>query len=436
MLGTITAARAFCANSQGNTQSAAKYAHRALELLPDCSSISRSIRSVATSILGDASWINGDLDEAARAYVEAIRIGRDADNLHMVVIANSNLADVLMEQGQLHRARDIYIQALQIAVRPDGQKSPLARSLYAGLGRASYESDELNDAVQYMHQCIDLCQQWGDIGLQAVAWSILARLEQAQGKLEESQIAVQRAEQLAAGETLSPWQLIQTKSNLGRYWLSQETVDRVFQLVRKSGLAIDDNISYQRMPEYILLLRTLLTKGDHEAAVTLSERLLQQAETAGRMGSVIEILILQALAFQANKDMDHSLAALERALALAQPEGYIRLFLDEGEAMTRLLCQAQSRQVGSGYAAELLSKIGSVPGMAQPSMQLLIEPLTTREVEVLKFIEAGCSNQEIAEKLVISNATVKRHISNIYAKLGVKSRTQAVAIGKELRIFE
>ncbi|HSB02379.1 MAG TPA: LuxR C-terminal-related transcriptional regulator, partial [Anaerolineales bacterium] len=154
------------------------------------------------------------------------------------------------------------------------------------------------------------------------------------------------------------------------------------------------------------------------------------------MGSVIEILILQALAFQAKKDMDHSLPTLERALTLAQPEGYIRLFLDEGEATTRLLCQVQSRQVGSGYAAELLSRIGSIPGMTQPSMQLLIEPLTSREVEILKFIEAGCSNQEIAEKLVISNATVKRHISNIYAKLGVKSRTQAVAIGRELKIFE
>jgi LuxR family maltose regulon positive regulatory protein len=164
--------------------------------------------------------------------------------------------------------------------------------------------------------------------------------------------------------------------------------------------------------------------------------LLQQAETAGRMGSVIEILILQALAFPARKDTERSLPSLDRALGLAKPEGYVRLFLDEGEAMTRLLCQARSRQVGSSYAAELLSTVGKVPDMVQPSMQLLIEPLTTREVEVLKLIEAGCSNQDVAAQLVISNATVKRHISNIYAKLGVKSRTQAVAISKELRIFE
>ena len=154
------------------------------------------------------------------------------------------------------------------------------------------------------------------------------------------------------------------------------------------------------------------------------------------MGLVIEILILQALAFQGKKETEQALVALEKALALAQPEGYVRSFLDEGEAMTRLLCQVQSRQVGSGYAAVLLSRIGKISGMTQPSMQLLIEPLTAREVEVLKLIKAGSSNQDIAGQLVISIPTVKRHISNIYAKLGVKSRTQAVAIGKELKIFE
>ena len=104
--------------------------------------------------------------------------------------------------------------------------------------------------------------------------------------------------------------------------------------------------------------------------------------------------------------------------------------------MTRLLCQAQSRQAGAGYAAVLLSRIGKISAMTQPSMQLLIEPLTTREVEVLKLIETGNSNQDIAGQMVISIPTVKRHISNIYAKLGVKSRTQAIAIGKELKLFD
>jgi LuxR family maltose regulon positive regulatory protein len=154
------------------------------------------------------------------------------------------------------------------------------------------------------------------------------------------------------------------------------------------------------------------------------------------MGFVIETLILQALAFQAQKETEQALVALGKALALAQPEGYVRSFLDEGEPMTRLLCQARSRQPGSGYAAALLGAIGGISSMTQPSMKLLDEPLTAREVEVLKLIAAGRSNQEISSKLVISIPTVKRHISNIYTKLEVESRTQAVAIGKELKIFD
>jgi LuxR family maltose regulon positive regulatory protein len=436
MLGTIAAARAYSANAQGDSLSAAENARQALDLLPNCSSISQSIRSVSTSILGDASWINGNLEEATHAYTEAIRIGREARNLHMVIIANSNIGDILLEKGQLHRAADIYAQALQMAVRPDGQRSPLAEKLCAGMGRLAYEHNQLNVADQYLHECIDLCQQWGEAEQQAVAYALLARLEQARGNPEAVQEALRRAEQLADEHPLSPLRTIQLKSELARYWQAQGNSEKLSKLIQQSVPSSKGGISYQRQPEYVIHLRVLLARSDYEAAITLSKRLLQQAETPGRMGLVIEILILQALSFQGKKDTDHALVALERALALAQPGGYVRLFLDEGEAMTRLLCQVQSRQVGSSYAADLLSKIGRISGMTQPSMQLLIEPLTTREVEVLKLIKAGSSNQEIAEQLVISIPTVKRHISNIYTKLGVKSRTQAVAIGKELRIFE
>jgi LuxR family maltose regulon positive regulatory protein len=434
--GTIAAARAHCANSRDDTRSAADYARQALEKLPDCSAISRSIRSVATSVLGDASWINGSLDDAARAYTEAIRLGREAGNLHMVIIANTNLAEVLAQQGQLHRAADTYNQTLQMAVRPDGQRSPLAASIYAGLGRLFYEWNQLDDAAQDINLCIDLCRQWGDIGLQAVACAMLARLEQVRGNPEEAREAMRRAEQLDSEHPLPPQRSILVKSDLARLWLAQGNLERLSQLIKKDGLRVKDEIPYQRAPEYVILLRVLLARGDYEDTLALSERLLRQAETAGRTGLVIEILILSALAYQGKKDSDRALKALERALSLARPEGYVRQFLDEGEPMTILLCQAQSRKVGTGYEADLLSSIGTIPGMTQPSMQLLVEPLTTRELEVLKLIEAGASNQDISEKLVISIPTVKRHISNIYAKLGVTSRTQAIAIGKELRLFD
>ncbi|MFZ6026966.1 MAG: LuxR C-terminal-related transcriptional regulator [Chloroflexota bacterium] len=436
MQGTITAARAHCANSRGDTRSAAEYARLALAQLPDCNAISRSIRSVATSILGDASWINGNLEQAIHAYTEAMRIGREANNQHMVIIASANLADILMEQGQFHRAAYTYQQALQMAVRPDGQRSPLAGGIYASLGRISYECNRLKDAEQYFRQCIALCQKWGELEHQAVAYAMLARLEQVQGNLKEAQEATRIAEQFANEHSLSFRWSIRLMSDMARLWLSQGNLEMVSQLIRKSGLAIADKIPYPRAPEYVILLRILLAQNDYQTALALSKRLLRQADAAGRMGLIIEILILRGLAFQGNKDTDQAVAALEKALSLAQPERCVRIFLDEGEAMTRLLCQVRSRQVGSGYAAELLSKIGGTSGMTQPSMQLLVEPLTTRELEVLKLIEAGCSNQDISEQLVISITTVKRHISNLYAKLGVESRTQAIAIGKELKLFE
>ena len=434
--GTIAAARAHCANSRGNTQLAAEYAQEALQQLPDCSSLCRSIRSVSTSILGDASWINGNLDEAVHAYTEAVRLGQEANSLHMVIIANSNLADILMEQGQLHRADMIYTKSLQMTVRPDGQRSLLAGKLYIGLTRLFYERDQLEDSNQYVHHCLDLCQQWGDIDQQAIAYAMLARLEQTRGNLEQAREAMRDAEQLAAESPVSPRRSMLVTTDLARVWLAQGNLEKPSQLIQKGGLTVKDEIPYRQEPEYMILLRVLLAQKDYEAALGLSKRLLQQAETAKKMGLVIEILILQSLAFQGRKDTERALEVLGRALPLAQPEGYVRVFLDEGEAMTRLLCQAQSRQGKAGYAAELLARIGESSGMTQPSMQLLSEPLTTREVEVLKLIEAGSSNQEISEQLVISIATVKRHISNIYTKLGVKSRTQALAIGKELKIFE
>jgi LuxR family maltose regulon positive regulatory protein len=323
-----------------------------------------------------------------------------------------------------------------MAVRPDGQRSPLAKNLCAGLGRLAYEHNQLNVADQYIHECIDLCRQWGEFDLQAIAFAMQARLAQARGNPESAQEAVRKAEQLAVEHSLSSRRSIQLKSDLARYYLAQGNLEKVSQLIKQNALSIKDRIPYQREPEYVILLRILLCQNDHDTALSLSNRMLKQAEQTGRKGLVIEILIVQTLAFQGKKETEQALVTLERALALAQPEECVRSFLDEGEAMTRLLCQVQSRQTGNSYAAVLLDKIGKISRMTQPSMQLLIEPLTAREVEVLKLIKAGSSNQDIASQLVISITTVKRHISNIYAKLGVKSRTQAVAIGKELKIFE
>ena len=436
MKGTIAAARAYCANKRGDTRAAEGYAHLALELLPDCTTISQSIRSVATSLLGDTSWINGNLNEAIRAYNEAARIGQDAGNPHMVIIAHSNLAQVFLEQGQLHRSADLLRRSLEMAVRPDGERSPLASSLYASLGEIAYEQNRLEEAAQDLHRCIDLLLKWHDPILLAVAYTRLARVEHARNQPEIAQEAIRQAERIHQEQITLSRRSLRVENELARYWASQGNQEKLSGLVQKANPAPDEEIPFSRQLEYLILMRILAAEKEYGSAAPLSVRLLHQAEIAGQVGIQIEILIQQALIFQGLKDMEKALVALEQALELARPEGYVRSFLDTGEAMTRLLCQVRSGHSAGGYEARLLVAINETPGMARPSGELLAEPLTAREMEVLQLIEAGRSNQEIAEHLVLSLLTVKRHISNIYTKLGVKSRTQAITLGKELKLLE
>jgi LuxR family maltose regulon positive regulatory protein len=437
----VAAVRAYLANLQGEACLAVDYAQGALEYLPDSNAFSCSLRSVATSILGDASWMTGNLQDARYAYLEAVRISQAAGSIYMTMIANSNLADVLMEQGELHQAARIFSETLQIATRPDGQKLPIADRSYAGLSEISYEWNHLELAAQYIHQCIELCQQWENSNLLAKGYVMLARLERAMCNLEKAQEAMRAAEQMASEKRLSPRQSVWVKYACARWWIAQGSLERASHLVQQSGVTLDSisrdaGIPYWREPEYLLLIRLQLAQGDYEAALSLAECLLPMAEATKRMGRVIEVLVLQALALQGQKDIARAMVVLGKALSIAQPEGYARVFLDEGEPMPKLLYQAKSHRIISKYASELLAALGGVSGTELPPAQLLIEPLTLRELEVLKLIQAGFSNLDIADRLVISVPTVKRHISNIYAKLGVKSRTQAVSLGRELRLFE
>ena len=173
------------------------------------------------------------------------------------------------------------------------------------------------------------------------------------------------------------------------------------------------------------------------------ELLLAPAEAASAFLCVIEVCALEALALQAPDDTFAALASLERSLALAEPEGYVRMYLNEGAPMARLLCQATSQGIYAEYANKLLAafeasevgRMGEIPPPTPPHTQPLTEPLTPRELDVLRLISQGLSNRDIAEKLVIALNTVKRHTSSVYGKLGAKSRTQAVARARELGLL-
>jgi LuxR family maltose regulon positive regulatory protein len=217
-----------------------------------------------------------------------------------------------------------------------------------------------------------------------------------------------------------------------RLWVAQGNLAAASRWVQEQRLESNATLDSAQEIEQMTVARVLIAQGKPDQAARLSTWLLEEAQSAGRMGSAIQILALQALAFQAQDDIDQALAALERALSLAEPEGYVRTFIDEGEPMARLLRQALSQDIAPHYVARLLAAAGQETGPGSSAMEALIEPLSEREMDVLRLIVAGLSNPEIAEELVIAVSTVKSHINHIYGKLGVSNRTRAVVRAQEL----
>jgi len=282
---------------------------------------------------------------------------------------------------------------------------------------------------------------------------VLARLLQARGNWRGAFAALDAFDELARQRGFVPGLL--ALSAAGRAWLSLAQGDLVAaeQWAESAGLTVNDEISFPRESEYLTLARVLIAQNRIEPALRLLDRRLIVAEADERWGSAIGICVLLALAHQASGDRSAAMIHLERALRLAAPEGYIRIFVDEGPAMLRLLREARERRILIDYVDRLLivfagerdrRDVGdenmtpaaqpTVLGSAPPTA-LLAEPISEREIEVLRLIAAGCSNQEIADTLVIALGTVKKHINNLYGKLAVSSRTQALRRARALGLL-
>ena len=233
-----------------------------------------------------------------------------------------------------------------------------------------------------------------------------------------------------------------------RVYLRQGRLGEALDWARERGLSVDDNLSYLGEFEHITLARVLIAQykndplaGSIHEAIDFLERLLQAAEAGGRMSSVIEILVVQALALQAQGNVSQALASMERALALAEPEGYVRIFVDEGEPM-RLLIEKQSRgqdKTFLGYVDKLLAAFARPTAIPQPKINnlqsIIIELLSERELEVLRLLGTELSGPEIARELIVSLNTLRTHTKNIFNKLGVNNRRAAVRRAEELNLF-
>jgi LuxR family maltose regulon positive regulatory protein len=293
------------------------------------------------------------------------------------------------------------------------------------------------------------CEQIGNRAIQLVGTIALARVRQAQGDVAGASVFIRTIAQTLRTHVFPSQNAVLLSAWLARLHLAQGDFSPAARWAEERQQHIEGPPEPQREAEYLTYARVLLGQGRAAAMLPLLQRLLFLAESQGRMGSKLEIFILQALGRQALGDTAGALAAIRQALVLAEPEGYIRLFVDEGALMAQLLACLREDERGGGhvssrYRDQLLALLGdpSVPVRAEaasvahrPRVASLVEPLRERELEVLRLIAAGCSNRAIADRLVISVSTAKWYVNELFSKLQVTSRTQAVARAREIHLL-
>jgi LuxR family maltose regulon positive regulatory protein len=430
------ALNAFIATLRGDVPRAIEFARQALERLPVDDLF---LRGMAALNLGMAYDISEDIAAASQAYTEAQAIGQAASNSLLSLMAKVQLADLKAQQGELHAAGDLYQQAIRLAGGP-GKQLPFTGIAYASLGRLLYEWNDLDGAARCLTTCVELGRQWVSADMRLAGSVSLAQVRQAQGDTENAQELSREAEQaMQQGQVVSPATIGVARAYQARLWLRQGAIEAAIRWADEYRARPGDASGYPgylRHIEGASWARVLMAQGQAESAVSLLESLLRAAESAGQTGYVIELMALQALVFQSMGDPAQAAAMLTQALRLAEPEDYVRTFVDEDEPMRALLKKLEIRDWRlESYVQRLLASFDGPSSRTSNLQPPISNLLSEREREVLRLIADGLSNQEIADRLVVAVSTVKTHINNIYAKLGVRSRTQAAARAREMGLL-
>jgi len=436
--GRAAAIRAFLAFYRGDVPAIHRYSRQALEYLPEQD---LTWRSAATVALGDAYSFVGEMAAAYRVRLEALEASRAAGNFYMTLIASMKLAVNLRQQGQLQQVVEICQQHLRLANERGLSQTAVAGWLLAIWGEVLAELDDLDGAIHQAEKGTELTERGRDLAMIGWSYLCLVRVLFSRGDLTGAEEIIQRMKNIAQEYTAPPWIMNMMAAWQARIWLAQDKLEAVFQWAGERGLDADGDPTYLHETEYMVLARILIAQGRLDETDRLLQRLLEATESGGRISRVIESLMLQALAFQAGGDTARAMTRLERALALAEPGGFIRTFVDEGPPVARLLYEALTREIAPAYTRRLLASFptaepeqASPPSTHAPESDL-VEPLSERELEVLQLIAEGLTNPEIASRLFLSVNTVKAHTRNVYGKLGVHSRTQAVAKAQALGVL-
>jgi len=440
----------------GDSQRSIVLAQQALDLLPETEPIwrlSARVHTIRAHLLsGDVRQVS--IDWVAEVVTSVCRSGDFLNALSSIVM----LSRLQMMQGHLHQAVATCEKVIQLI--PEQQVfDGIAGNAgyYFILGEILYEQNYLVESERLIARGMHLfC---GMILIDArsliVGYTTQARLQQALGEHRRALETLDAFITLARERHFVSWTIDRASALRAQIELAQGNLTAAVHWAEKSGLTTNDqDLSYLHEREYLTLVRVRIAQGRNapksaflQDSLHLLDHLQQEAERVERMGSVLEILILQALALHALDEQPQAIHVLARAITLAEPEGYIRPFADEGKPMGCLLMQLQATghgaqeyiqtlltacdPCGSGLAELTLPVKTTYPKLHRP----LIDALSERELEVLRLLARGSSNAAIAEQLVVATSTIKRHVSNIFSKLAVNNRTEAVARARELEIL-
>jgi LuxR family maltose regulon positive regulatory protein len=443
----IALTRASNAQAQGDVSGTVKYAELALKLTHEEDHLGRA---QATVLLGFTYWAGGDLEAAHKAMADWANSMQKAGNILFAIATTFVLADIRVAQGRLQEAVRTYKGSLQHASEHNEHVQQVIAHLYLGLAMLNHEMGDLEAAAQNLQKSSELGEQ-STLPDWSYRWCLArVQLKEAGGYLEAALDLLEEAKRLYVRTLVPDFRPIEALK--ARVYVRQGSLTKALAWVNERGLSVDDELSYLREFEHVTLARVLIAEYKSNRAersvpqaIGLLERLLKAAEDRRRMGSVIEILVLQALAHQAQDDIPLAITPLERALALAEPEGYVRIFVDEGAPMEALLKRIKAEdEMIMEYVRKLLAAFADKEfypfGSAQDkpsslSPQPLVDPLSERECEVLKLLTTELSGPEIAKELMVSMNTIRTHTKNIYSKLGVNSRRDAVKQAKELKLI-
>ncbi len=431
--------RSYAAQLRGDAEATAALTREAMAQLGQDELM---LTSAVQGFLAMAEWLRGRLAAAGEAFESSIGWWRQQGQVTTTAWGYYCLARLQRGQGRLDAAARTCEQALDAAGQPGQGLRPAAGPGLIGLAEVAYQRDDVDQALDYVTRGITLCRQFVHTPPLAAGLALLAWIRQAGGDRDGAAEAIAEAESFSPGPAglLNP-----VPAQRAQLLLAQGDVAQVARWCADEGLRPDGPVDYPREPGHLVLARLLLAQDEAGSALVLLDRLEAAAAAQRRDGSLIEIRALRALALAVAGDDAEAVTVLAAALRLGGPQGYVRVFADEGPAMAAVLSRLlaaqrrnrQAAEVPLAYLARLQGAFGAAAGgsdLANPPAGL-VEPLTRRELEVLDLLATGQSNHDIARDLVVSLDTVKKHVSHLLGKLGAANRTEAVARGRELGLI-